>query len=59
MASNRWGELVDQIPPHWVGQVASAARECAATWQQAAQQLEERARCVDDAQGRASMGTVA
>ncbi|MEV6163363.1 ParB N-terminal domain-containing protein [Streptomyces sp. NPDC052052] len=59
VASNRWGELVDQIPPHWVGQVASAARECAATWQQAAQQLEERARSVADARGRAPMDTVA
>ncbi len=56
VAGNRWSELVDQIPPHRVRQVASAARECAATWQQAAQQLEERARSVD-ARDRASMDT--
>ena len=59
VASHRWGELVEQIPAHRVGQVASAARECAATWQQAAQQLEERARSIDDARGRAPMDTVA
>lgn len=58
VASNRWGELVDQIPPHRVGQVASAARECAAAWRQAAQQLEERARTVD-IRNTAPMGTVA
>ena len=48
-ASHRWSELVDQIPPHRVRQVASAAREWAATWEQAALQLEERARGVEDA----------
>ncbi|MEV1065365.1 ParB/RepB/Spo0J family partition protein [Streptomyces sp. NPDC050263] len=59
VASNRWGELVDQIPPHWVGQVAAAARECAAAWRQAAAQLEERARTVDDSGGRRTVDTVA
>lgn len=54
-ASNRWNELVEQIPPHQVSQVASAAREWAATWQQAARQLEERARSVDDPRGSAAL----
>ncbi|MFD6323173.1 ParB/RepB/Spo0J family partition protein [Streptomyces sp. NPDC058442] len=59
VANNRWSELVDQIPPHWVGQVASAARECAAAWRLAAQQLEERARSFDDVRDRAPMDTLA
>ncbi|MFD6420508.1 hypothetical protein [Streptomyces sp. NPDC060198] len=59
VATNRWGELVDQIPPHWVGQVASAARECAAAWRHAAQQLEERARTVEEARPPAPMDSAA
>ncbi|MDL5206209.1 ParB N-terminal domain-containing protein [Streptomyces sp. ALI-76-A] len=47
LANSRWEELVDQVPPHCAANVAAAARECAASWRQAAQQLEERARAAD------------
>ncbi|MFI6206000.1 ParB N-terminal domain-containing protein [Streptomyces sp. NPDC051041] len=47
MASSRWDELVDRIPQHWAGAVAAVARQCAASWGQAALQLEERARTVE------------
>ncbi|MFE0349308.1 ParB N-terminal domain-containing protein [Streptomyces griseoluteus] len=56
MANRRWEELVDRIPPHCAAKVAAAARECAASWRDAAQQLEERARAVD---GRGALNTIA
>lgn len=47
LANRRWEELLERIPPHCAARVAAAARECAASWREAAQQLEERARAVD------------
>ncbi|WP_432158847.1 ParB N-terminal domain-containing protein [Streptomyces sp. bgisy153] len=56
LANRRWEELVNRIPAHCAAKVAAAARECAASWGDAAQQLEERARAVD---GRGPTNTVA
>ncbi|MGW0423385.1 streptomycin biosynthesis protein [Streptomyces sp. NPDC003015] len=59
LANSRWDELVAQIPPHCATKVAAAARECAASWQQAAQHLEETARAADGRRRRNSIHTVA
>lgn len=59
VADSRWDELVDQIPHHWAAKVAAAARECAASWREAARQLEERARTVDGERGAEPVNTLA
>ncbi|MEU8364736.1 ParB N-terminal domain-containing protein [Nonomuraea sp. NPDC048882] len=42
LAMESWSDLIAAVPPHWEGLVVKLARQYAATWQQFAQELDER-----------------
>ncbi|WP_369147655.1 transcriptional regulator [Streptomyces sp. R44] len=49
MGASEWSELTEVVPTHCGALVVNLARQCAETWLEFAQQLDERVRAVDQA----------